>query len=305
MNTSTEYIPRGTDSSNFFLIFSTACAVFAFGAFTPTYWLQWPAGTFIGSPLLHLHAILFSLWVVLLVWQASLAARGRSRSHRAWGIAGVALASLMVAVGSAVAIDELRSGLASGYADRARAFFIVPSSAIVLFVGFFAAAMFSIRRPETHKRLMLLATITLLQAAAARIFLLLKVGTAPGLRPGLGPPPPVAVGVYPSLCLEILVLAGIVYDWRTRGRPHLSWVLGFVILGLEIAARPMLANTPDWQALAGMAAHIVDSGRLGAPGQTVDQALHGLKENPMDKGHVPERNVRSVSEISRRAPASR
>jgi hypothetical protein len=248
MNTTTAAFDSRTNHLHFFTAFSIVCAVIAFGAFAPTYWLQLPAATFVGSPLLHLHAILFSLWMILLIWQAALVARGRLKYHRAWGLAGIALASLMVAVGAAVAIGELRSGLAAGYADRARSFAIVPFSAITLFAGFFSAALFNIKRPEAHKRLVLLATIALLQAAMARVFFFIHVGMQPGARPGIGIPPPVALSFYPSFCLEILIVSAMLYDWRTRGKPHPTWVLGAVLLAVEIVGRTVLASTPGWLA---------------------------------------------------------
>ena len=92
----------------------------------------------------------------------------------------------MVAVGLAAAIRTLNAGLAAGYGDRSRAFLILPVSAISLFAFFVAAAIANIRRPEAHKRLMLLATISLLQAAMGRVFFVLVTGGGPGLRPGLG-----------------------------------------------------------------------------------------------------------------------
>jgi hypothetical protein len=157
-----------------------------------------------------------------------------------------------------VAIEELTTGLAAGYADRARAFAIVPFFAIALFAVFFTMAIFNISRPEAHKRLMLLATIALLQAAMARVFFFIHVGMVPGARPGLGEPPPVALSVYPSLCLETLVIAGMLYDWRRRGRPHSTWVFGGALLAVEIATRTVLADTPGWRDTADFLAHIVN-----------------------------------------------
>jgi hypothetical protein len=257
MSTTTAHIDVRSNTSNFYMLFCVVCAGIAFGAFAPTYWLQLPGGTFVGSPLLHLHAVLFSLWMIMLIWQATLVARGRLRFHRAWGLAGIALASLMVAVGSGVAIEELRAGLAAGYADRARAFAIVPFFAIALFAGFFTAAMFTIGRPEAHKRLILLATIALLQAAMARVFFFMHVGMVAGARPGLGVPPPVAMAAIPSFCLEILVGAGMLHDWRTRGRPHPTWEIGAALLAVEIVARTVLADTSGWLGTADFLARVL------------------------------------------------
>ena len=66
-------------------------SLIAFVGFAPTYWLQLTPGTFVGSPLLHLHGLLFSAWPLYLLLQTALAARGRvgssSRLGPAWRLA--------------------------------------------------------------------------------------------------------------------------------------------------------------------------------------------------------------------------
>ena len=230
----------------FYVWMAAACAVVAFGGFAPTYWLQLSAGTFVGSPLVHIHGVLFSSWTLLLLSQTLLIANGRVLNHRAWGLAGISLATAMVFMGLAAAIQTLTVGLRAGYGDHSRAFLILPVSGIVLFAGFFIAAIVTIQRPEAHKRLMLLATITLLQAAMARIFFVLITGGGPGLRPGLGPPPPLAIGLVPSLITELLIVAGLVYDWRTRGRPHPVWLIGAAVTTAVILLRGPLGSTHGW-----------------------------------------------------------
>jgi len=234
----------------FYVWMAAVCALLAFGAFAPTYWLQLPAGTFVGSPLLHIHGLLFSTWTLLLLSQTLLVAKGRIDHHRAWGLVGISLATAMVLIGLAAAIETLNKGLAAGYGDQSRAFMILPVTAISLFAGFFVAAIANIRRPEVHKRLILLATISLLQAAMARVFFVLITGGGPGLRPGLGPPPPLIIGLVPSLVVEVLILAGIVYDWRTRGRPHPVWLIGAAVMTAVILLRGPLSGTQYWLTFA-------------------------------------------------------
>ena len=149
---------------------AAACALLAFGAFAPTHWLQVSAGTLVGPPILHIHGILFSAWRLLLFWQAWLVASGRLAHHRAWGLAEISLATAIVIVGLVAAIGTLFEGVAAGYGDRARAFLALPISTISMFAGFFTAAFFNIRNPEAHKRLILLATVSLLPAAMGRAF---------------------------------------------------------------------------------------------------------------------------------------
>ena len=200
--------------------------------------------TFVGSPLVHIHGALFSSWTLLLFSQTLLVANGCLGHHRAWGLAGISLATAMVVIGLAAALQTLTAGLAAGYGDRSRAFLILPVSAIGLFAGFFIAAIANIPRREAHKRFMLLATISLLQAAMGRIFFGLMTGGGPGLRPGLGPPPPWAIGLAPSLLIELLIVAGIVFDWRTRGRPHPVWLIGAAIMTAVVRLRhtPKIAD---------------------------------------------------------------
>lgn len=245
-------------AGHFYIWMGGICAVVAFGGFAPTYWLQVPVGTFVGPTILHVHAALFSAWTLLLVSQTVLAAEGRMNNHRAWGLVGISLATAMVCIGLAVAINGLTTSLAAGYGDPARAFFVVPVSGISLFAGFFVAAIVSIQRsrPQAHKRLMLLATISLLPAPVGRPFFVLAIGGGPGMRPGIGPPLAPILGLVPGLVAELMIVAGIIYDWRTRGRPHPVWLIGAAVMTAVILLRVPLSGTPAWRAFADALAHI-------------------------------------------------
>jgi len=236
--------------SRFYVWMAGIGVLIAFGLFAPTYWLQIPGGTFTGSPLLHLHGLLFSAWTLFFFSQTWLAAGGRIESHRAWGMLGVALATAMVFSGFATAILSMTHGIATGNAANARAFAIVPISAMAIFGAFVAAAIVRVRRPETHKRLMLLATLSILQAPLDRIFFALQAGIAPGLRPGSVPTPPPEATIPSGLITVALILVAVVYDWRTRGRPHAVYLVGGAIVVAAIFLRLPLSGTAAWQATA-------------------------------------------------------
>lgn len=246
----TTLAPARRMADTFYIWMAAASVLIAFGGFAPTYWLQLPAGTFTGSPLVHLHGLLFSAWPLLLLLQTVLAAKGRLTRHGAWGLAGIALATAMVVTGPVVAITHLTAQLALGYGDRARAFLIVPLSAIALFGGFVLAAIVNIKRPEAHKRLMLLATIALLQAALGRVAFVLATGGGPGLRPDLGLPPTVSLTMVPSLVAELMIVVGMVRDWQVRGRPHAAWLIGGAVMHATILLRAPLSTTPAWLTVA-------------------------------------------------------
>jgi hypothetical protein len=234
----------------FYVWIAAACVLTAVVGFAPTYWLQLAPRTFVGSPLLHLHGLLFSAWPLYLLLQTALVARGRVGRHRAWGLFGVSLATAMVLVGFAVANDVLAARLAAGYGDAARAFHIASISMITLFGVFVCAAIVYVSRPEIHKRLMLLATASMIPPAIARLFFAASVGIGPGLRPGLGPPRTIASVLAPALIADALILAGVIHDMRTRGRPHPAYLIGGALMFAVQVLRGPVSTTQWWYAVA-------------------------------------------------------
>jgi hypothetical protein len=232
--------------SKFYVTMAAICVGIAFGGFFGTYWLQIGRGTFTGSPMLHLHGLLFSLWTLFFLSQALLVANRQLKSHRAWGLAGISLATAMLFTGMAVAIQGLQARLDAGYGDAARAFTIVPVTAVLLFAGLVTAAIINLRRPEWHKRLMLLATTALLQAALARFFFLAATGGGPGLRPGLGPPQPIGGTMIAGFIVDLLIVAAIVHDKRSYGRVHAAYWWGFGMTFSVQLLRPVIGYTEAW-----------------------------------------------------------
>jgi hypothetical protein len=195
-----------------------ACTAVAFLGFAPTYWLPLASGSFSSSPVVHFHGMLFFAWTLYFAFQTWLAASGRTGWHRSLGLIGVSLATAMTIFGFLVAVNAMKRSAAIGQTDAGIAFVIVPLSGIAFFAVVFALAIAARARPETHKRLMLLAGISLLDAAVARWFLTFL---AP---PGPMGPPPVEVTILPALVAYLLLVAAMVFDWRQWGRPHPVYV---------------------------------------------------------------------------------
>ncbi len=116
--------------------------------------------------------------------QTWLAASGRVVNHRALGIAGVSLATAMTIFGFLASVTSMKHAAALGQTDAGIAFSIVPMSGIAFFAMVFVLAIMNTRRPEIHKRLMLLAAVSILDAAIARWFSHLPPPPGPP-----GPPP--------------------------------------------------------------------------------------------------------------------
>ena len=229
----------------FYFYMALACAAVAFLGFAPTYWLPMASGKLPPMPVVHFHGLLFFAWTLYFVYQSWLGASGQVRRHRTLGLIGVSLATAMTLSGFLVAVNAMKRSAALGLTDEGIAFAIVPLSGILFFAVVFGLAIANVRRPEIHKRLMLLAGISILDAAVARWFLTFL---AP---PGPAGPPPVIVTIPPALVAYLLLVAAMIFDWRTRGRPHQVYVIGGIALvAIKILNLPISA-THVWHSIAG------------------------------------------------------
>jgi hypothetical protein len=157
----------------------------------------------------------------------------------------VSLATAMTIFGFLVSVNVMKRSAALGQTDMGIAFSIVPLSSIVFFAVVFTLAIIATRRPETHKRLMLLAGISLLDAAVARWFLTFLAPPGP---PG---PPPVEVTIAPALVAYLLLVAAMIFDWRRWGRPHPVYIYGgAVLVAVKILNWP-ISTTAAWHSFAG------------------------------------------------------
>lgn len=229
----------------FYFQMALACMATAFIGFAPTYWMPLAHRSFSASAVIHIHGLLFFAWTLYFVFQSWLVASRQTIRHREWGILGVSFATAMSIFGVLAAVNLMKQAAALGMRDAGVAFAIVPLSGIAFFAVTFTLAILARKRSESHKRLMLLAGISILDAAVARWFLTFL---AP---PGAVGPPPVQVTIVPALVAYLLLVVAIVRDWRIEGRPHPVYVFG----GLTLVAIKLLnwpiSTTAAWHAFAG------------------------------------------------------
>ena len=135
--------------------------------FARTYFLAGMVTAPLPNKLIHVHGAMMTLWMVLLFVQTALISARRVKWHMTLGLFGFGLAAAMVVIGPIAATDSLRRGIAPLGLD-AKTFYVIPLSAILIFgvLAFFAYRMR--RQPAAHKRLILIATIGLIDAAVGR-----------------------------------------------------------------------------------------------------------------------------------------
>ena len=229
----------GTHDRRFYGGMAIAMGLTVFGGFSSTFYLRFftggPKATLSGGPfttLVYAHAGLFTAWVLLFIVQTALIAGGRVAVHRRLGIAGGVLAAAMIVAGTFIAIATARRGAGPAGADPL-AFLVIPLFDMILFTTFVTAALARRRDKEAHKRLMLLAYISIIVAAVARLPGVLRAG------------PPAFFG----LTLLFVVVAGT-YDFLSRRRVHRVYLWGGGLIAVSIPLRLAISKTDAWRTLA-------------------------------------------------------
>jgi hypothetical protein len=121
--------------------------------------------------LIIIHGCLMTVWMLLAVVQPLLVGTGRKRLHMKLGIFGVVLASAIVLAGVKIGIEAARVtppdfrvfGLAP------KEFMAVPVLSILLFGLFVLIGVANRRRPEVHRPMMLMASLSIMGAALGRM----------------------------------------------------------------------------------------------------------------------------------------
>ncbi len=212
-----------------FLLWATVLVGFA-----RTYFLAGMVAAPLPDTLIHVHGAVFTLWMVLLAVQVGLVSAKKLKWHKQLGLAGFGLALLMLALGLMAATDALRRGADGNSGLGAKTFYVIPVSGIIAFSLLIYLAYRARFKPAVHKRLILIATIAISEAAIARW--------------------PVAIlHEKPQLRLAVILaflLMVVAYDLVSLKRVHKTtlWASAFVMVVMLV--RIPLAMTPPWQSFA-------------------------------------------------------
>ena len=219
----------------FYVAMAIVAALIAIVGFSRRYFLALAAGTLDVSALVHLHAILAFGWVVLFIVQTVLVTRKRTALHRSLGLAGVALGAMLALTAVEIAILLLARELKQGGPPHLQEFFATLLSWVLMFACLFGFAIASVNKPETHKRLMLLATIVTLAAAFARIIQFVSGDMTRLARNDLA-----------ALPCDALVLIAILYDWKVFGKIHGAYIAGGSFIVATQLVTLAFRSTPMW-----------------------------------------------------------
>lgn len=208
--------------------------------FAPTFYMRplFPGRPVPAERFFYLKGVIFSAWFLLLPVQCWLITSRNVALHRTLGLVGAAIAVLMVISGLWGAL--IAAGRPGGFIAISAPplmFLVEPFFDMVTFASLVGLALIWRRDSAAHKRLMLLGSLAMVDAAAARCPFVSAVHPIWG---------PVAM-------VTILVLALAAYDLSVRGRPHpiTLWAGGALILSFPL--RFWIGVSATWQYVAATA----------------------------------------------------
>jgi hypothetical protein len=207
-------------------------------------------------PVVHFHAVSMSLWLLLLLAQSILASRQRLDIHRKLGLISLVLAPCILV--SMYGMDMYgvetfaveSNVLASSDAPPDRSvqlkqyvssILIIHGASYLFFPAFYLWALFVRRKDnETHKRLIILATLVLMIPGIGRLLSVTRVLPDFGLN----------IIDARHFYLLLLIAPALVYEVVKHRVPHRSYLIGVVLLGSWMIAAHFLWTSPWWVANA-------------------------------------------------------
>ncbi|NVJ69679.1 MAG: hypothetical protein HWE08_04955 [Alphaproteobacteria bacterium] len=184
------------------------------------------------SMALVVHGASFFAWLGLYTYQASLVRARNLKKHKKLGEASVGLALIMLASAIAVTLEVFARGDSSATPFSPEQFIMLPMMDTILFVVFYSMAIIERKVPETHKRLMLLVGIMMIDPATGRL----------GLSLGF---PPIGLLLHFSLLVALCM-----YDRKSMGRVHLVSKIALVVLAARYTLFFTVGPTEAWAAFA-------------------------------------------------------
>jgi hypothetical protein len=184
--------------------------------------------------ILYFHAALFTGWLVFFIVQSALVRTRNVKVHRKLGWFGLALGVAIPIVGITTAIVMTRFRIKEGIVTDAAQFMIVPFFDMLAFTVAFGLAFYWRKKPEFHRRLILIAGCGLTAAAFGRF------------------PSAAMADRWFYAGVDGLILLGVVRDLIVMKRIHPVYLYGLplLMLGQTAVVYTSLTASPVWMRIA-------------------------------------------------------
>jgi hypothetical protein len=218
----------------FFLVMALFLAAVAAIGFAPTYYLAGGLRAPLPSRIVHIHAVIFTTWMLLLVVQTALISARKVRWHRNLGVAGFVLACAMVVSVVLTGVD-----LAMRVKGKPNSEAVLGLLSITFTDAFDFAVLagfaYALRRnAAAHKRLIIIATACITRAAFNRWHIPILFHQF--------------YAAYAATYVFLLLLAA--YDLWSSRRIHRATLWGSVFLIFMGQMSRFVGPTASWHAFA-------------------------------------------------------
>jgi len=182
--------------------------------------------------ILWIHGAAFAGWVIFFICQSTLVRIHKVSWHRCFGWFGAGLATVMVPLGIATAIIMARFDTVQLHQSGADAFLSIPFYDMIGFGVTIALAIYWRTKPELHRRLIFIATCSLMDAPIGRFDYLFDHNL-----------------FYP--CLDLLMVLGVARDLLVDRRVHevYLYALPLLIVGQSLGVYMWRHNPSWWQGI--------------------------------------------------------
>jgi hypothetical protein len=215
----------------FFPVMSVLLIVCVFVGFAPTYYRR-PAAAGPIPPYLHVHGAAMTLWFLMLFVQTALIATRRRAVHRRLGVAAAIVALVIAALNPLVILWSVERLLAIGPIEQVALIVVADLLVMGIFTVLAGLAIRWRRYPETHSRMLLLASIAVSGPALGRFSLHLTGSPIPGV-----------------LALALFPLMVVAHDRVLMRRVHPVSAWGTAAIVASLAISVAVSNSPAGPAL--------------------------------------------------------
>lgn len=232
--------PRLAAERRFYLGMGIAMLLLIFLGFGPSYYFMPVASRppmVPMSPLVHVHGAVFTFWVLLLMAQIGLVSANRRDIHMALGLLGVPMALTMMVLGTITALYGVHRASGPPMIDPL-SWLAVPLMSIPAFGGFLLAGLWQRRDRQAHKRFMMMAMFSMVQAGVARM----------PIFPGL-----TGLLLVPGL----FIVTQAIWDRASLGRIHYVTAIAAVVFPLSTLIPIFTWRTEAWLSFARWASGLV------------------------------------------------
>lgn len=205
--------------------------------FSKTFIFPVAAGSFSAPSIVYFHGAFTFCWVVLFLVQALLIKAENWSLHFKLGTLGI-----IAALGTALTMPlvgryQVERELAQGLGETAVSSILGTVSAAALFLGFVAAGLWNRRKPDVHKRFMLIATIHVLWPAWFRFRHYFPGVESPEIW-------------FALVAADSLFILAWIWDYRENGRVHPALLYGSLFVIADHIFETFAFDSGPWRSIS-------------------------------------------------------